>query len=227
MSICIVNNEDRYIADKLQAYGLEILPTETSYNVSNPISRHADVLYLNTDTAIYVSDCQKNNIEFLKSRGYNIKSVKLKAGYKTECMLNVVVSDNLIVANSKVCNPDILLSANKKFINVNQGYTKCSTVVLSKDNFITEDIGIYKAVKAGEKNCLLIEKGHVQLNGYDYGFIGGAAAVLNNHNTILFFGNIKKHPQYDKIKEFCNNLNYDIDYIENIPLQDIGGVVII
>ena len=227
MNICIVNNENRYIVDKLQAYGLEILPTEASSNVSIPISRHADVLYLNTDKAIYVSDCQNNNIELLKSRGYNIKSVKLKAGYTTECMLNTAVSDSLIIANSKVCNTDIFLSVNKKIINVNQGYTKCSTVVLPKDNFITEDIGIYKAIKAAQKKCLLIEKGYVQLSGYDYGFIGGAAAVLNNHNTILFFGNVKKHPQYDEIKQFCNNLNYNIDYIENIPLQDIGGVVII
>jgi len=117
------------------------------------------------------------------------------------------------------------IKKDKKIISVKQGYTKCSTIVLPDDNFITEDEGICAALKGAGKNCILIKKGCVKLDGYNYGFIGGASAYLSNNKTLLFFGNIKQHPDYIKIKELCDKLKLNTDYVENMPLTDIGGLI--
>ena len=92
---------------------------------------------------------------------------------------------------------------------------------------ITEDYSIYSALKSVGKNCLLIEKGGVVLKGYNYGFIGGASAFLEKEKVLLFFGDITKHSNYKDIKVFCDCLNINVDYIENMELTDIGGIVII
>ena len=75
------------------------------------------------------------------------------------------------------------------------------------------------------KNCLLIEKGFVKLDGYDYGFIGGASMFLENHSTLIFTGDITKHPNYNILKDFCNSINIEIDWINEIQLTDIGGMI--
>lgn len=221
---CIINTQFKPVTDRLNEYGYNIISVEPSDNVSKPISMHADVLYLKTDiNTLLISDCQKNNIRLLSEAGYSITTVKLKPGYKTECKLNMVITGKTII-----CNPDICMNLsfnNTEIIKVKQGYTKCSTIVLPEENYITEDEGIYEALKNAGKNCLLIEKGYVKLEGYNYGFIGGASAYLSENKTLLFFGNIKQHPNYKEITEFCHRLKIYVDYIENMSLTDIGGII--
>ena len=95
---CIINTENPIITDKLKEYGYICIATEKSANVSDPISRHADVLYLKTgNKEIYVSDCQKNNIQLLIDIGYSVTEVTLSPGYKTESKLNMIVTDDVII----------------------------------------------------------------------------------------------------------------------------------
>ena len=225
---CIVNTKNKLFIEKLEKYGYKCIATEKSADVSQPISLHADVLYLKTDdNTLYVSECQKINIKLFKELGYNVKTVKLAPGYETECKLNMVVTDDLILCNPKTClNPEEIKS-DRQIINVNQGYTKCSTVVTGKDSFITEDKGIYNILKQNGKNCLLIEKGYVNLEGYEYGFIGGASIYLEEKKTLLFFGDISKHKDYSNIKNFISKYGIRIDYTKNVQLEDIGGAIIL
>ena len=223
---CIINTENKIILDKIKKYGFTCISTEKSDNVSEPISLHADVLYLKTgDKEVYVSDCQKNNIQVLKYLGYSVKEVSLSPGYKTESKLNMIVGDSTIICNPDTCIKYESFITGKKVILIKQGYTKCSTIVISDNDFITEDEGICKTLKSAGKNCLLIKKGFVSLKGYNYGFIGGASVFFENYKTLLFIGDITKHPDYNEIKVFCTNINIKIDWIDEISLTDIGGIV--
>lgn len=225
---CIIDTSNQKIVQKLKEYGYVCIPTENSMDVSGPISLHADVLYLKTDNnSIYISECQKNNFKLLKDIGYNVNPVKLSAGYKTECKLNMVITDDIVLCNHKTCMEIYKDLYNKKIIYTNQGYTKCSTVVIGNDNFITEDESIYNSLINIGKNCLLIDKGQVRLDGYDYGFIGGASIYLPEKNTVLFFGDITAHTSYSKIDKFIKNCNKSLDYIDNMCLCDIGGGIIL
>ena len=74
-------------------------------------------------------------------------------------------------------------------------------------------------------DVLVISSGNIVLEGYDYGFIGGASGKLNDE-SVIFFGNIKKHPDYRAIKAFLyKHKSNMIIACEDMPLTDIGGIV--
>ena len=60
------------------------------------------------------------------------------------------------------------------------------------------------------------------LDGYDYGFIGGACCKISK-GVLAFFGNAKAHKCYDDIKAFCKNYNVDLLSLANERLCDIGS----
>lgn len=227
MKYCIIGTHNSQIIDILNNYGYKCIHTIPSADVSGPICTHADVLYLKDDKTLYISHCQDNNAEFLHNLGYTVKTVKLNPGYKTECRLNVVVTDDIVLYNPKTAIENIgNITGDKHTIQINQGYTKCSTIVV-RNGFITEDTGVFTALSRAGKNVLLIDKGHVSLKGYNYGFIGGASVWLQNVDTLLFFGNITQHPDYGKIVEFCSKMQVYVEYIKDMELTDIGGAVVI
>lgn len=222
---CIVNFENKKIISILKSYGYVCIPTIKSNKVSEPISCHADVLYLKTSSnQLYISKCQCDNYQLLKEIGYNIYNIDLNVGYKNESKLNIVITNSMIMCNPKTCTDIDSFKSGKKIIYVKQGYTKCSTVIINNNCFITEDESIYKSLIKLKYECLLIDKGYVRLDGYNYGFIGGASAVLDNE-ILLFFGDISKHPQYNLIREFCDKNKIKVQYIEDMPLTDIGGII--
>ena len=113
-----------------------------------------------------------------------------------------------------------------KTVNVNQGYARCSTLIVAQNAAITADKSIEKALKSNGAEALLISEGNIRLEGFDYGFIGGASCT--DEKTVYFFGNVKKHPDYEKIKAFCDRYNSNIEILcEDEPLTDIGGAVLI
>ena len=72
---------------------------------------------------------------------------------------------------------------------------------------------------------LLIPSGDIKLEGYDYGFIGGASGKISD-NTVVFFGNAEMHPCYSSIRELCLKNKIAIKILcKNMPLTDVGGIV--
>jgi len=123
-------------------------------------------------------------------------------------------------------------------VDVPQGYTRCCCLPVDDTSFITSDRGIEKALTAAGADVLLIEKGHIELPGFEYGFIGGCAGHVimppgdtsydyNGHMvpTILFNGDLSKHPNFESIIRFINERKIDIAYFEDYPLTDIGSIL--
>ena len=62
---------------------------------------------------------------------------------------------------------------------------------------------------------LLISSGDIKLEGYDYGFIGGASGKISD-NTVVFFGNAEMHPYYSSIRELCLKIKLKLKYCAKI-----------
>jgi len=112
---------------------------------------------------------------------------------------------------------------NKNLITVKQGYTKCSTVVLSDKAFITSDITISNALSTLGCEVLLLPPGDITLPGLDYGFIGGTCGMLD-FNTIVFYGNLDRYPHGATIKTFLEKHNITPIYLDDTPLIDRGSI---
>lgn len=115
-------------------------------------------------------------------------------------------------------------------VNVKQGYTKCSLVVVEsgcsrqkRPAVITADRGIAKVLAPLPIDMLLIEEGHVRLPGFPYGFLGGASGAIGT--DLLFHGNLNLHPNYTQIVEFIQAKGKNPVWFTGFPLTDIGSII--
>ena len=147
--------------------------------------------------------------------------------YPDDVKFNVFTTQDSIVGSIANISEEIKKHAYARgwdIKNVNQGYAKCSTVVL-KNAVITADKGIYNQARELGANGLLISAGGVTLEGYGCGFIGGASGVFEN--KVFFCGNIMLHPDGKSIVDFCEALGYEIISLSNAPLYDVGTITFI
>lgn len=193
-----------------------------------PVSKHADILanYVGKSTFL-LDENQEELCNYIENNGGKSVIIKdIKSPYSNDCLLNFADIGDYIICNNFILNDEIKKHLpNKPIINVKQGYAKCSICICDHNTIITDDKSVYKAVlQYDDIKALLISKGSVRINKYDYGFIGGCSGLINN-KSLLFNGNLSAHKDSDKIKKFLydNGVGY-ID-IECKPLTDIGGII--
>lgn len=190
----------------------------------HPVRFHADLQFLRlSDKKAFVlknSDISIDNYSIYKSK----ESPSDK--YPRDCLLNCLIIGDKAFGNAKALDEyllEYLKNSNFEFINVKQGYAKCSTLVVDEKHAITADCSIYKALTENDIDVLKIENGNILLPGYDYGFIGGASGKLGN--SIIFTGSIKTHPQGSEIARYIKSCGLEIIELNQGKLIDIGGII--
>lgn len=214
-----------------KATGIKTYPLKPYSRLDLPIATHADMLLCVLDNTMfcYKDYCLKNIDLFnmIKEQGYKIVTVEKKCEriYPNDISLNVLVIGKNLFCNKKYTAKEILEYAennNYKTINVKQGYSACSTLVINDRLAITADVGIKIALEKENISVLLISSEGIKLEGYNCGFIGGSGAVLNN--IAYFFGSIKNHPDFNKINKLLLENNIRIFEIIPYDVYDFGGV---
>ena len=119
------------------------------------------------------------------------------------------------------------MKTSRQKVHVPQGYSRCCCLPVDDNSFITSDAGIAKALSACNAHVLFIQKGHILLPGFDYGFIGGCAGhfSIDGKRTIIFNGDLSSHPDYRKIAAFIRDREVEIIYFDSYPLEDIGSIL--
>lgn len=223
----IITPTNQYIADALLSQGINIIPTHRIAELRDNEQFHADMqICIIRDTAFIPENCHRTVIK-AKEFGYNIKFCKqLSAKYPQNILLNVALIGNKLFCKEADVATEIkeyCTEHNIEIINVNQGYTKCSTLVLSDKAIITADPSISKAAAEQGIEVLRITPGYIVLDDADYGFIGGASGVIGD--TVYFFGDIHTHPDHREILCFLTKHNMKYFSLYSGPMNDIGGFV--
>ncbi len=226
----IVSGEYSYIIDELNKLGISTIITAPSIDLPYYERYHPDMQcsYYKKGT-LAVSN---NNPYFANSIAMcgihiNRTDTKLIPNYPHNISFNHVIIGNKIICNEKYTDKKILEYCKKnnlKIINVKQGYTKCSTVVVNENAVITSDPSIYNSCIKNDIDVLKIDSGYISLYGYDYGFIGGCCGKLSN-DILAFTGKINGHKNYKNIKSFLHNHGVYISELSNKPLLDIGSII--
>ena len=94
---------------------------------------------------------------------------------------------------------------------------------MDENSIITDDESVARRAVEKGLNCLLISKGDVSLDGHEYGFIGGASGKILK-DEIIFFGDISKHRDYERIEAFIRERKMRIISFD-FPLTDFGGII--
>ena len=115
-------------------------------------------------------------------------------------------------------------SMGMKMIDVRQGYTKCSMVIVDETSIITYDEGIVKACsRYPEISVLKVQPGHCRLVGFDTGFIGGCSGRVEN--KVIFNGNLERHPDFRRICDFIRARGLECIWFPEYELTDIGSII--
>ncbi|MBC5996721.1 hypothetical protein EAI30_06415 [Romboutsia ilealis] len=217
--------------NKLRNYNINIIKTPYCDGTYNAIKYHPDisVCKLNDNNIVVAPNVYSYYNDILSNYNFNVikGNSTISNKYPNNIQYNVAILGNYAIHNFKYTDNIILEYLDRfniKKINVKQGYSKCSICIVDENSLITSDEGIHKEVIKYGIDSLLIEKGYIDLFDLDYGFIGGCSGLISK-DTLSFFGDIKKHPDYNKILEFVNKKNKKIVSLSNENLLDLGSLI--
>lgn len=215
-----------------EAVGCRVLLIPPWDRLDKPVSAHPDMLIFPLpfeDGSIRIlmpEEYYRQNAAFWENTGLPILLTEHPFGkqYPSDIGLNQLVMKNTLFGKLDAAAPEIL-SAYRHRIAVRQGYTRCSLLKLSESAAVTSDKGLAEALAKQGTEVLLIEPGHIQLEGYDCGFIGGASFPLPD-GMIGLFGDLTSHPDHSAIERFANAHGVELRSVRG-PLSDFGGGVLI
>lgn len=225
--IALISNK---IAEKFKnATGIKTLGLKPYGKLDKPVNSHADMLICLIDKTIFCySDYYDQNIDlFSHIKGHTIiKSThQCKANYPYDIGLNVLVIGNRIFCKRNYVASEILEYANNnkyKIVDVKQGYSCCSTLVVDENSAITSDKRMYDVLTKEGIDTLLISTNDIKLEGYNCGFVGGCGCFLGK--TAYFFGSVEKLREKNEIEQWLKNKNCEIASIFQGDVSDFGGV---
>lgn len=196
------------------------------------LSGHTDltVIHLGEEKIVISESFMRHEPVFVKS--LTIMGAKIypsgtpqKREYPFDSCLNACIAGNCIIHKLSITDPAIKHYLPLKTpINVQQGYTKCSVCVVDEASIITSDEMIAKEVSNAGIEPLLIEPGHIELEGFKTGFIGGTA-FKTERDEMVFTGTLDQHPDKLRIEAFLQRKHVRPIYLTNHPAFDIGSAI--
>ncbi len=226
-------------ADELIRYNFTPIPLPPENRLSETVQTHADTLIYSDGTTHIV------NAEYAELLPKNISEKMKKApetphgAYPNDTAFNALPVGRYLFARLASLSPTVRMAAEESGlapVNVKQGYARCSTLTLGGARAaVTADEGMATALESHGICVLRITPGHIELSRCDYGFIGGASFVYEpfsccslhgKHPTVYFFGNLRTHPDCDKIVHFLSGFGYKTVCLGG-KLTDYGSAVIL
>ncbi len=228
MRILVDNRISKACKTALEAYG-NVINIPSWGKLPLPISSHPDILFypLSEGKVLMGREYYRTNKPFFDDIGADfVMCDKTPSGrYPYDVLFDALgVRDTLYGKEGFVS--DELLKSFAKFVPVKQGYTRCSVAMLSDSCAVTADRGISAALKKDGISVLDIRPGHIRLDGYDSGFIGGAGGRLRD-GLYCFFGSLTSHPDGEAIIQFASEHKIKAVSLSDEPLSDNGGLLVI
>lgn len=223
---------DDKIFEVLNHYCTEIIKTRPHLNLMEPINGHPDMVMMQYDnrTLIVCPEEYKYYHGKLAVKGINVieGTNRLKKEYPLDIPYNAVRIGNTIIHKAAYTDYRVVEKATMDKllrVDVKQGYTKCSVINLQNHGIITADKQIAELANDIGIDSLLVSSGNVELDGFEYGFIGGATGY---HNGRLFLtGTLDHHPDFDDIQAFIETKGIQLVYLSNNPIYDYGTIIIL
>ena len=219
VSLVLVSTKEKDVINALKAFNIAVLEVPECNYIEKGISSHPDmnVLYLGNAKYMGYEKILPDDFEFLG------ETLPLEPNYKKSTKLNCALTNEFLIFNPKTASDKTPLE-NRVKIETNQGYSKCSTLIINKESIITADDSIESAALKKGLNVLKICQSEILLDGYSNGFIGGIGGKLDE-SILGISGELKYLKDKDNILDFCRNVGVYIESITKGKVKDIGGII--
>lgn len=210
--------------------GISVLGVPQNTGTAKPVAYHADMslCHLGGDTlsvAVEIYD------EFKKRVPERLKLIKGESGlrpeYPHDIGFNACIIGDRLLHNLRYTDKSIAKLARENRLrsyHVNQGYSKCSVCVLTRNRIITADAGIHRVCGELGIQSLLIKGGSIKLDGYDTGFIGGCCGKISP-DKIAFTGVLKGLKDEKRILNFIWDSGMEAVFLTDKPVFDAGSII--
>lgn len=213
---------------KLNALGIDVISPIRNKELPVSMQKHADLLACYCGDGVILLDySQLQNEKILTEMGFDVRIISKAVGksYPNDVYLNACLFDDIAIINiNTICEELLTICHSRNIIGVKQGYSKCAIAVISKSAIITDDIGIDAMAKSKNIDSLLISKGDVYLEGFEYGFFGGCCGMIS-HELLAINGSLDYHRDSNIIKDFLDKHNVCVLELNNSRLKDIGSII--
>lgn len=231
-SIAIIDGRSNdKIVNNLKKLNIKVVRTVKCSALQESISYHPDIVMhpINHDTVIVAPNVYDYYENELSKFGINVIKGETILGskYPSDIAYNVGRLKNIAIHNFKYTDEKLKYYFKKErieFLNINQGYSKCSLLIVDDISGITADVYMHKKLIELGYNSLLIKPGYINLYNEKYGFIGGTSGNYNN-DTILLTGKIENHPNSNEIEKFIEERKKRIIYLSNEDFIDLGTII--
>ena len=219
------------ILNYLKRINIEPIKTIKCGDLHEPVDGHPDMVIhpINFETFViapYVYDYYRNVLGSL-----GIKVIKggktLNRNHPEDIAYNVARIGRYAVHNTKHTDQKLkyyLEEAGIEFIDVNQGYTKCSIAPVSENKALTSDLLIHEKLIAYNIDCMYIDPKLVYLKGYNNGFIGGSLGLIND-KIFLSTGKIFDENISLSLRKFIRSAGYIYDEAAKNQITDLGTLI--
>ncbi len=229
--IAIINPDaSGEIIDNLKMIDMEPILIPRTDLVEEPLSGHPDIqVFVHENRVFCHPDISASFLRVVeKYAEVTICSTKLVKAYPGDVPYNIACAGSWAVKHPGGSDPIIeeyLRSKNIAAAAVNQGYARCSTLIVDDSSIITADVSIHRAALCRGLSSLRIEAGHIDLPGYGYGFIGGATGPCDG--MVLCAGDLSHHPDYGAITEFIESRDKKIVPLGTSYAVDLGTIFVL
>lgn len=219
------------IENNLRNMNIHIIKTPLCCELYDGIAYHPDILLhpITSKDIVVAPNVYHQLKESLEDIGLDVvrgESV-LKRNYPDNVAYNIARVAQYAIHNLKYTDRHTmkLLEENGVgFIDVKQGYSKCSICIVNDHAIITADRGIAKTVEKYGIEALLISSGYIDLPGLDYGFIGGTCGFLGK-NKLGFSGELIHHPDYKRMIDFLIRHGVTPIFLKKEKPIDMGSII--
>ena len=215
----------------LDRLGADVLWLSDNPDVDPRLAGHADlgVLVPGEGRVVAAPGVRDNLVNSLTNKGYTgrytvVRSSPQGAVYPADAGLCVCRAGRFTICNPKTVDPVAARLLTGEMIAVTQGYTRCAVCVVSDGAIITSDDVIAERAADAGLDVLRITPGHIRLDGFPYGFIGGASIPIAR-DRVAFTGRLDGHPDGAAIEAFLRRHGKTPLYLTDEPVFDIGGGV--
>ncbi len=209
----------------LFTHDLEPVWLKSNPHVDERLSGHADLSAVQIVKSVILSEYLNPCEQIHKIVGVEYVPDPQQAVYPYDAGLNFCIVGDKLFFNPKTANAKLVEKCGcKQFIPVKQGYTKCSICVIDENSIITSDKRIAEAAENAGMDALYLSEPFVKLDGFGYGFIGGAAFKISE-TDIAFTGKIVDTIVERKIESFLSRRNINPIYLTDSQIFDIGSAI--
>ncbi|KGM99606.1 hypothetical protein IRP63_08590 [Clostridium botulinum] len=217
--------------NSLLKLGYDLLACPSSNKLYYAICGHPDIqIHIIDEKNIIVhKDMPPKFIENLKKLNINVivSASSLSNKYPQDIVLNAVNFSKYFIHYLNYTDKNLLSEIkmlNKKLINTKQGYTKCSTAIVSDNAIITSDKNIAKSLQNENIDILLLSPGDILLPGLNYGFIGGTCGLIEK-DILAFYGSLECYAYGKEVLNFLKKHKVEPIFLSKGKLIDRGSIL--